>query len=58
MKTTQWEETAAIIGVRLAVGVAVFFPEGLQKLLFADILGAGRFAKIGIPWRERNLDHE
>jgi uncharacterized membrane protein YphA (DoxX/SURF4 family) len=28
----------------------VFFPEGIQKLVFPDILGAGRFAKIGIPF--------
>ncbi|HXY76030.1 MAG TPA: DoxX family protein [Steroidobacteraceae bacterium] len=38
--------------VRLMVGLVVFFPEGLQKLLFPAILGAGRFAKIGIPWPE------
>lgn len=36
--------------IRLLVGVVVFFPEGLQKLMFPDVLGAGRFAKIGIPW--------
>src|SRR3546814_12203237 len=36
--------------VRLAVGLVVFFPEGIQKLAFADLLGAGRFARIGIPW--------
>jgi uncharacterized membrane protein YphA (DoxX/SURF4 family) len=36
--------------IRLAVGLIVFFPEGLQKLLFPPILGAGRFAAIGIPW--------
>ena len=30
----------------------VFFPEGLQKLAFPDILGAGRFANIGIPYPE------
>jgi len=36
--------------VRLMVGLVVFFPEGLQKLLFPGILGAGRFARIGIPW--------
>jgi uncharacterized membrane protein YphA (DoxX/SURF4 family) len=36
--------------IRLAVGLGVFFPEGIQKLIFPDILGAGRFAKIGIPW--------
>jgi putative oxidoreductase len=36
--------------VRLLVGLVVFFPEGLQKLLFPALLGAGRFAKIGMPW--------
>ena len=35
--------------IRLAVGLVVFLPEGVQKLIFPDILGAGRFAKIGIP---------
>jgi uncharacterized membrane protein YphA (DoxX/SURF4 family) len=34
--------------VRLLVG-AVFLSEGIQKFLFSDALGAGRFAKIGIP---------
>ena len=29
---------------------AVFFEEGLQKFLFADLMGAGRFARIGIPY--------
>ncbi len=38
--------------IRLAVGLVVFFPEGIQKLIFPDILGAGRFAKIGIPWSD------
>jgi uncharacterized membrane protein YphA (DoxX/SURF4 family) len=38
--------------IRLAVGLVVFFPEGIQKLIFPDILGAGRFAKIGIPYSE------
>jgi putative oxidoreductase len=36
--------------VRLLVGLVVFFPEGIQKLALPDILGAGRFAKIGIPY--------
>jgi putative oxidoreductase len=36
--------------VRLAVGLIVFFPEGIQKLIFPDILGAGRFLRIGIPY--------
>ncbi len=36
--------------IRLMVGLVVFVPEGLQKLIFPSILGAGRFAKIGLPW--------
>jgi hypothetical protein len=32
--------------IRLLVGLVVFFPEGIQKLLFPDILGAGRFLRI------------
>lgn len=39
---------AATILIRIAVGV-VFTSEGIQKFLFADSVGAGRFAKIGIP---------
>jgi putative oxidoreductase len=38
--------------IRLVVGLVVFFPEGIQKLLFPEILGAGRFANIGIPLPE------
>lgn len=38
----------AIVLVRLIVG-AVFLSEGIQKLLFPAELGAGRFAKIGLP---------
>ena len=38
----------ATVLVRLLVG-AVFFEEGIQKFLFADLMGAGRFARIGIP---------
>jgi uncharacterized membrane protein YphA (DoxX/SURF4 family) len=34
--------------IRLMVGM-VFLSEGIQKFLFADTLGAGRFAKIGLP---------
>src|SRR5690606_27893149 len=40
-----------IVLVRLAVGL-IFLPEGIQKLVFADILGTGRFAGIGIPWAD------
>jgi uncharacterized membrane protein YphA (DoxX/SURF4 family) len=38
---------AAIILVRLAVG-AVFLSEGIQKFLFPQDLGVGRFTTIGI----------
>ncbi len=34
--------------VRMVVG-GVFLAEGIQKFLFADALGVGRFMKIGIP---------
>jgi len=36
--------------VRLLVGLVVFFPEGIQKLAFPDVLGVGRFANIGMPY--------
>jgi len=38
----------ATILVRLVVGW-VFLSEGIQKFLLPEALGAGRFAKIGIP---------
>jgi uncharacterized membrane protein YphA (DoxX/SURF4 family) len=38
----------AVILIRLIVG-GVFFSEGIQKFLFADQNGVGRFVKIGIP---------
>lgn len=38
--------------VRLAVGLVVFVPEGIQKLIFPELLGAGRFAGIGMPLPE------
>ncbi|MGP8121800.1 MAG: DoxX family protein [Xanthobacteraceae bacterium] len=56
-ETTNWR--TALFGtrapgwsilIRLLVGLVVFFPEGIQKLAFPDILGAGRFANIGIPY--------
>jgi putative oxidoreductase len=48
----RWADSNAspwTILIRFAVGLVVFFPEGIQKLVFPDVLGAGRFAKIGIP---------
>ncbi len=38
----------ATLLVRLVVGW-VFLSEGIQKFLFPDALGVGRFIKIGIP---------
>jgi len=42
---------AAVVLIRLMAG-GVFLSEGIQKFLFADDVGAGRFAKIGIPLPE------
>ena len=41
----------AVFVVRLLVGW-VFISEGIQKFLFPDALGVGRFIKIGIPFPE------
>lgn len=38
----------AVLVIRIMVG-AVFLSEGIQKFLFSEELGSGRFAKIGIP---------
>lgn len=35
--------------IRFMVGF-IFFFEGLQKFIFPETLGAGRFVTIGIPW--------
>jgi putative oxidoreductase len=42
------ETPIATMLVRLIVG-GVFLSEGVQKFLFSDLLGVGRFVKIGIP---------
>jgi putative oxidoreductase len=47
-KISKTDNAASTILIRLMVG-AVFLSEGIQKFLFADKLGAGRFAKIGLP---------
>lgn len=38
----------AVVLIRVMVG-AVFLSEGIQKFLLPDEVGAGRFAKIGLP---------
>ena len=45
------DNSQTTILVRFMVG-AVFLSEGIQKFLFSDTLGAGRFAKIGLPLPE------
>jgi uncharacterized membrane protein YphA (DoxX/SURF4 family) len=42
------EAPAVVFLIRLMVG-GVFLSEGIQKFLFANENGAGRFARIGIP---------
>ena len=39
----------ALLLIRIVVGW-VFLSEGIQKFVFPDFLGIGRFVKIGIPW--------
>ena len=39
---------SSIVLIRIIVGF-VFFTEGLQKFIYPDSLGIGRFIKIGIP---------
>ena len=51
-KMTDWR--AVLFATRASgwsVGLVVFFPEGIQKLAFPDILGAGRFLRIGFRTR-------
>ena len=45
---TRTQAPAATLLIRLTVG-AVFLSEGIQKFLFPGDVGAGRFAKIGLP---------
>lgn len=49
IRNTDHSKTTVLI--RLMVG-AVFLSEGIQKFLFPEALGAGRFAKIGLPFPE------
>ncbi|MGR4880459.1 DoxX family protein [Streptomyces sp. LARHCF249] len=47
-KLTDTHAPGAVILIRLYVG-AVFLFEGIQKFLYPDALGTGRFDKAGIP---------
>lgn len=50
MKINYYNEKipSSVVLIRFIVG-AVFLSEGIQKFLFTDALGIGRFIKIGIP---------
>lgn len=47
-KISSTNTPGAVILIRLLMG-AVFLSEGIQKFLFSADVGAGRFAKIGLP---------
>lgn len=46
-----WSQFPATLLIRIMVG-GVFLSEGIQKFLFPAEVGAGRFARIGIPTPE------
>jgi uncharacterized membrane protein YphA (DoxX/SURF4 family) len=47
-KITSTDAPASVILIRIAVG-SVFLSEGIQKFINPADVGAGRFAKIGLP---------
>ena len=47
-KITRTDTSRTTLLIRLMVGT-IFLSEGIQKFLFADEQGSGRFAKIGLP---------
>lgn len=49
--TARSDASAVVVLIRFMVG-GVFLSEGIQKFLFPDQLGAGRFLKIGLPMPE------
>src|SRR5665213_210978 len=48
-RMSRTDAPAATVVIRCLVGV-VFFSEGIKKFLFVAEWGAGRFARIGIPY--------
>jgi uncharacterized membrane protein YphA (DoxX/SURF4 family) len=47
-RTLRTDAPRAVVLIRLAIAF-VFVFEGVQKFIYPDALGVGRFAKIGIP---------
>lgn len=50
-KIIHTDDSNVTILIRLMLGV-IFLSEGIQKFLFPDQLGMGRFEAIGLPWPE------
>jgi putative oxidoreductase len=50
-KLMETQAPASILLIRLMVGLD-FLSEGIQKFLFPDVRGVGRFIKIGLPQPE------
>ena len=51
-----WAESTAkaVVLIRILIGW-VFLSEGIQKFLFPDTRGAGRFVRSGFPGRMQRL---
>jgi uncharacterized membrane protein YphA (DoxX/SURF4 family) len=49
IRITKTSPDKSTILIRLMVGL-VFLSEGIQKFLFPESLGSGRFEKIGLPY--------
>lgn len=47
-RTIQTKASPMVFLIRLMVGL-IFLSEGIQKFLYPDIRGVGRFVKIGLP---------
>lgn len=50
-RLTHTDASKTTLLIRLMTG-AVFLSEGIQKFLYPEVLGMGRFLKIGIPYPE------
>jgi uncharacterized membrane protein YphA (DoxX/SURF4 family) len=50
-KVIQTDNSKTTIIIRFMVG-AIFLSEGIQKFLFSETLGSGRFEKIGLPYSQ------
>lgn len=51
MKLMHTHAPASVLLIRLMVGL-VFLSEGIQKFLYPDEVGVGRFSRIGLPQPE------